>query len=74
MTTTEPGTEPRAYSFLREPKWLALTVLLVVLVPLSALAAHWQFNRWEQRKALNAAVAERGAVPPAPIGDLLEPG
>lgn len=74
MTTTEPGTEPRAYAFLREPKWLALTVLLVVLVPLSALAAHWQFDRWEQRKALNAAVSERGAVPPLPIGDLLQPG
>jgi len=62
------------YGFLRQGKWVALTLLLVVLVPLSAVAADWQYNRWQSRKELNAVVASNSAARPIAIADVLEPG
>lgn len=62
------------YRFLLSGKWLALTALLVLVVPLSAVAADWQYHRWESRKALNAAVLSHSSIPVAPIGEVLEPG
>jgi len=62
------------YRFLLSGKWLALTALLLLVVPLSAVAADWQYQRWESRKALNAAVLGNSTIPVAPIGDVLQPG
>jgi len=62
------------YGFLRQPKWAALTVLLLFVVPVSALAARWQYNRWEERRALNAAVSTNTAAPVVPLSSLVQPG
>ncbi len=62
------------YGFLRQPKWIALTVLLVFVVPISALASHWQFNRWEERKAVNALIAANASGPPAPLSTVAAAG
>lgn len=59
------------YGFLRTGKWVALTLLMVFVVPLSVLAADWQYNRWEARKAFNAAFAATSTQAPVPITDVI---
>jgi len=58
------------YRFLLHGKWIALTVLLVLVVPLSVLAADWQWNRWQSRKTTNALVTANLVIPAAPISDI----
>ena len=62
------------YRFLLQGRWVALTLLLVVLVPLSVVAADWQWNRWESRKAVNASVIGNGSQEPAPLTQVAPPG
>lgn len=62
------------YRFLLQGRWIALTLLLVVLVPLSVVAADWQWNRWESRKALNASVTGNGSKAPAALALVAPPG
>ncbi len=53
---------------------ISLTVALVVVLPLSALAAHWQWNRHIERDAMNAAITASEAVAPVPWQRLLGRG
>ena len=62
------------YRFLLQGKWIALTLLMVVVAPLSVVAADWQFNRWESRKSLNALVVANSLGPPQPIAALVAEG
>ena len=62
------------YRFLLQGKWVGLTLLLVVLVPLSGVAADWQYHRWQSRKAANSAVTTNSALPVTSISDVLTPG
>ena len=62
------------YRFLLQGKWVALTLLLVVLVPLSGVAADWQYHRWQSRKATNSTVATNSALPVVPLSSVLTPG
>ena len=62
------------YRFLLQGKWVALTLLMVVVAPLSVVAADWQFNRWESRKSLNALVLANSSGAPEPIAALVAEG
>jgi len=62
------------YRFLLQGKWIALTLLMVVVAPLSVVAADWQFNRWESRKSLNALVVANSLGSPQPIAALVAEG
>ena len=53
--------------FLREPSWVALTLLVVMLVPAFWHLSTWQFHRLETRRADNAAVAAATASAPRPL-------
>lgn len=44
----------------------SLTVALIVVLPLSVLAARWQWNRHIERDALNAAVLQAEGTAPVP--------
>ena len=58
------------YRFLLHGKWIALTVLLVLVVPLSVVAADWQWNRWQARKSTNAVVTTNLVIPTQSLTDI----
>lgn len=45
---------------------MSLTAALIVVLPLSVIAARWQWNRHVQRDALNAAVSQAERTAPIP--------
>ncbi len=53
---------------------ISLTAALIVVVPLSALAARWQWNRHIERDAMNAAIVASESSPPVPWQRLLGNG
>lgn len=53
---------------------VSLTVALIVVLPLSALAAHWQWNRHIERDAMNAAITKSESLTPVPWPRLLADG
>jgi surfeit locus 1 family protein len=62
------------YRFLLKPKWIAFTLLVVLLVVVMVNLAFWQLRRLHQREAFNALVRTSASMPVAPIGDVLTPG
>ena len=62
------------YGFLRRPKWIALTIGVVVLMVGMVNLGFWQLRRLDTRKALNAEVRHRSAAAPAPLDSLLGSG
>jgi surfeit locus 1 family protein len=60
---------PRDYRFLRQPKWIAFTALIVVLVVGMLNLALWQLRRLDERRDRNDRVAAALAAGPVPIGN-----
>ena len=52
----------------------SLTVALIVVLPLSVIAARWQWNRHLERDAMNAAIVASEQAPPVPWQRLLGRG
>jgi cytochrome oxidase assembly protein ShyY1 len=52
------------YRFLLRPRWVALTVLLVLAIPVFVLLGQWQHDRYERRHAANQLL-ERNLRSPA---------
>jgi cytochrome oxidase assembly protein ShyY1 len=59
------------YGFLRKPRWIVLTVLVVVATVAMVWAGFWQLRRLDERQARNAAVEERSRLDPAPAATVL---
>jgi cytochrome oxidase assembly protein ShyY1 len=59
---------------LRRPRWLALSVLVVVLVVAFVRLGFWQLHRHQARAAASAVVTANYDRPPVPVGELLRPG
>jgi cytochrome oxidase assembly protein ShyY1 len=62
-------TGPRDYRFLRQPRWIAFTALVLGLVVLMLNLALWQLRRLDERRDRNDRVAAALAAAPVPIGD-----
>jgi surfeit locus 1 family protein len=60
---------PRDYRFLRQPKWIAFTALVLLLVVVMLNLALWQLRRLDERRDRNDRVAAALAATPVPIGD-----
>jgi cytochrome oxidase assembly protein ShyY1 len=60
---------PRDYRFLRQPKWIAFTALILLLVVVMLNLALWQLRRLDERRDRNDRVAAALAATPVPIGD-----
>lgn len=58
------------FSFLRQPKWIAFTLLVPVGVALCLLAANWQYSRHVHRSAADALIRANSATAPAPLSEL----
>lgn len=56
---------------LRQPKWLVLTVLIVVLASIFVRLGIWQLSRLEERRSLNSDIAARIEAEPVALEVLL---
>lgn len=65
-------TETTDWSFLRRPVWLAGHVLAVGAVVVFVMASMWQFDRRQQRDALDAEIETALAAPVTPLGMLID--
>jgi cytochrome oxidase assembly protein ShyY1 len=71
LTASRPrSTTKRDFTFLRQPRWIAFTLLIVVLMVAMLGASWWQLQRWDQRKAFNADVEARSAQPAVDVAEL----
>jgi len=63
-----------SYAFLRQPRWLALGFLVLLVVPSFFALSRWQFSRLDQRRHYNANVTANAQQPPVPVDAILRPG
>jgi surfeit locus 1 family protein len=62
------------YRFARRPRWVVLHVIVVVTVPLFALAGVWQLHRLDERRTHNALVRSREGLPARPLRAVIADG
>jgi cytochrome oxidase assembly protein ShyY1 len=62
------------YGFLRQPRWLALGFLVVLVVPSFILLSRWQLSRLDERRHANAVVESNATQPPVAVDSLLTAG
>jgi cytochrome oxidase assembly protein ShyY1 len=62
------------YQFLRTPRWILFTLLVIVLIIVMINLALWQLRRLHQREAFNHTVTARTAAAPAPFDRVIPPG
>ncbi len=62
------------YRFLRQPRWLALGFLVLIVVPSFFLLSRWQLSRLDERRATNDLIATNSSAPAVPVEALMTPG
>lgn len=62
------------YGFLRQPRWLALAFLVVLVVPSFILLSRWQLHRLDERRHANAVVLGNSGQAPVAVDQLMSPG
>lgn len=62
-----------ALKVLRQPKWLALLLMLPVAMALCVVAANWQYQRHVVRSAQEQRLAASQAASPVPLTSVLAP-
>jgi cytochrome oxidase assembly protein ShyY1 len=62
------------YRFLREPRWLALGFLVLLVVPAFFLLSRWQLSRLDDRRYNNDLVTAHADQAPVPVGSVMTPG
>lgn len=63
-----------SYGFLRQPRWLALGFLVLLVVPSFFLLSRWQLSRLDDRRYLNDLVLTHGSRTPVPVTDVMSAG
>lgn len=67
MSDVAPGSRP----FWLRPKWLVGHVLVIVLVAAFVNFGFWQLRRLDERRAANAVIEARSAVPVQPLAEVV---
>ncbi|MGR6913531.1 SURF1 family cytochrome oxidase biogenesis protein [[Actinomadura] parvosata] len=62
------------YRFLLTPRWLALHVVVLLVIPAFVLLGRWQFGRFEERSANSERVTANIEAAPVPLERLASPG
>jgi cytochrome oxidase assembly protein ShyY1 len=62
------------YRFLREPRWLALGFIVLLVVPAFFLLSRWQLSRLDDRRYNNDLVATHSAQSPVPVDSVMTAG
>jgi cytochrome oxidase assembly protein ShyY1 len=53
------------YAFLRQPRWLALGFLVLLVLPSFVLLSRWQLSRLDDRRYFNDLVTTHSSTPSA---------
>jgi len=62
------------YGFLRTPRWIALTLIVVLVIPSFIVLSRWQWSRYEERSTRNAAISTNESVGAEALGSVVSPG
>ena len=62
------------YGFLRQPRWLALGFLVLLVVPSFVLLSRWQLSRLDERRHANAVVESNAQRAPVVVDSVMTPG
>ncbi|MDP9864007.1 MULTISPECIES: SURF1 family cytochrome oxidase biogenesis protein [Streptosporangium] len=62
------------YRFLLTPRWLALHVVVLLVIPAFVFLGQWQFGRYEERSTTSHEVTANLAAAPVPVDRLTTPG
>jgi len=62
------------YRFLRQPRWVALGFLVVVIVPSFVLLSRWQLHRLDDRRHANTVVTSNSTRSPVPVDQIMTAG
>lgn len=62
------------YRFLLTPRWLALHVVVLLVIPAFVFLGQWQFGRFEERSSNSDLVTRNIEAPPAPLETVIAPG
>jgi cytochrome oxidase assembly protein ShyY1 len=62
------------YAFLRQPRWLALGFLILLVVPSFFLLSRWQLSRLEERRHGNDLVTNHASLAPVPVTGVMTAG
>ncbi|WP_406287702.1 SURF1 family protein [Embleya sp. NBC_00896] len=62
------------YRFLLTPRWIAMALLVVVLIPIMVRLGFWQFHRHENKVAHNDLISDNRKREPAPAAEILTVG
>lgn len=63
-----------SYGFLRQPRWLALGFLVLLVLPSFILLSRWQLHRLDERRHYNDLVTTHSAAAPVPVDTVMKPG
>lgn len=61
------------HGFLRRPRWIAFSLLIVVLIVVMVNLGLWQLRRLDHRQHANRAVTQRSSQPAVALTDLVRP-
>jgi cytochrome oxidase assembly protein ShyY1 len=62
------------YAFLRQPRWLALGFLVLIVVPSFFLLSRWQLSRLDDRRHANAVVQANAQAQTVPVDSVMTSG
>ncbi|MFI6499976.1 SURF1 family protein [Nonomuraea typhae] len=62
------------YRFLLTPRWVALHVVVLLVIPAFVFLGRWQFGRFEERSANSERVTANIEAEPVPLDRLAPPG
>ncbi|MFC6238450.1 SURF1 family cytochrome oxidase biogenesis protein [Longivirga aurantiaca] len=62
------------YAFLRQPRWLALGFLVLLVLPSFILLSRWQLSRLDDRRYFNDLVTTHSAAAPVPVDSVMRAG
>lgn len=60
-----------AYKFLLTPKWIAITVVCIFMLPAFQALSNWQWNRLEARQIVNEKIQQQISREPVLISELI---
>src|SRR5205823_4858031 len=72
-TVPAAGYRRGVYRFLLRPSWIALTLLLLLGIPVCVLLGQWQLSRYHQRHDYNQQLHHNLGAPAVPVGTLTSP-
>lgn len=62
------------YGFLRQPRWLALGFLVLLVLPSFILLSRWQLHRLDERRHYNDLVTTHSAAAPVAVDQVMTAG